>query len=183
MEVAKEVLAQIAPRIKEDFDGALAGCALSVIEHALGIIPPNEAGILSRKTEVLHMLHQANLTQIHALQVAERRYRKEMRRISTGIGTNIDFKLSLYQNPALLFGGSILIFFFVISGSVVWAGYELIAKGNNEIIAPEIFELISGCCGALLGYIGANTQQVINYYFGAKDPARIEVNSQQQEMR
>lgn len=62
-------------------------------------------------------------------------------------------------------GVVILVVFGIAVLMVLWGGYKILNGGVS--VEPGMFAAISAFIGTLIGYIAANAQSVVNYYFGS----------------
>jgi hypothetical protein len=102
-----------------------------------------KAAVLAQQTELANLAFATEKLYVEDVQDA-RKYRD-----------NKVFRLGVVI--LLSFGTAVLL--------VLWGGYKILSGGVS--VEPGMFAAITGFIGTLIGYIAANAQSVVNYYFGS----------------
>lgn len=63
-------------------------------------------------------------------------------------------------------GMAVLATFFLLMGVVTWGCFELLT-GGLRAADPSTVGIVTGLLGTVIGYVAANAQQVIAYFFGS----------------
>lgn len=102
-----------------------------------------KTAVLAQQTELANLAFATEKLYVEDVQDA-RKYRDDK---VFGLGVVI----------LLSFGTAVLL--------VLWGGYKILSGGVS--VEPGMFAAITGFIGTLIGYIAANAQSVVNYYFGS----------------
>lgn len=62
-------------------------------------------------------------------------------------------------------GVAILVTFAVSVSLVLYGGFSVVT--SSVVVDPSLFAAVSATIGTLIGYVAANAQSVINYFFGS----------------
>jgi len=138
-EIAGKV-ADIATKITGMADVDQAAAAINA-DPALAL--QFKTAVLAQQTELANLAFATEKLYVEDVQDA-RKYRDDK---VFGLGVVI----------LLSFGTAVLL--------VLWGGYKILSGGVS--VEPGMFAAITGFIGTLIGYIAANAQSVVNYYFGS----------------
>lgn len=70
------------------------------------------------------------------------------------------------RNNVFYLGCIILLTFAIIVASAMWASFQLMT-GGIEAKDPGVVATVSGLVGTVIGYVAANAQQVVSFFFGS----------------
>lgn len=170
---ALAILEEIAPTIRHSLLGPLSSSAVSVLENALQISPTDVADSDARREEVFRAIRLATPVQLHTIGKAEREYDLQMQELlkttpsrsaKARAGEHGDIKRN-HARRIFCIGIITLVAFLGVVSASLWGGYALVT-GKAAIKDMAMAEMVSGFGGTLLGYMSANAQQVMGYYFG-----------------
>jgi hypothetical protein len=170
----KKLVGGLAPTLGAALGGPMAGMAVKVIADAvLGKPDATEA-------EVSAALLNGNLTgeQIVALRSADKSFDVRMKELDIDImKVNQTTELAYVtdtNDARKAFGGNenvfalgvvILVSFAVLMGSVL-TGCFLMMTGYFKV-DPNVAAICAGLIGTVIGYVAANAQQVVSYFYGS----------------
>ena len=170
----KKLVGGIAPVLGTALGGPPAGQAIAMLGQALGL------GSDANETTVAAAVSTGKLSgeQIVAMQQAEQDFKLKME------GLRIDvLKINQAADGALIadtadarhtFGGNenvfvlgvcILVTFALLMGAVL-TGCFLLMTGYFKV-DPNVAAICSGLIGTVVGYVAANAQQVVSYFYGS----------------
>ena len=72
-------------------------------------------------------------------------------------------------------GMAILLTFAVAVSLVLWGGYEVLIVG--VAVDPGLFAAVTSFIGTLLGYVAAQAQSVVNYFFGSSSGSALKTDA------
>ena len=91
----------------------------------------------------------------------------ELAMVQTFTGDTQDARKTFGQQKAIFWLGVIvLIIFAVTMTAVLYACYSLL-NGGITIKDVSVVAAIAGMVGSVVGYVAANAQQVVGYFFGS----------------
>lgn len=169
----KKLVGGIAPVLGTALGGPLAGVAIKAIaDQMLGKPDATE-------TEVATALAQGlSGEQIVALKAAETAFDLEMKKLDIDVlkinqqteaayitDTNDARKAFAGNDNVYVLGVCILITFATLMGAVL-TGCFLMMTGYFSV-DPNIAAICSGMIGTVIGYVAANAQQVVSYFYGS----------------
>lgn len=170
----KKLVAGIAPVLGTALGGPLAGQAISMLGEALGL------GSNASETDVAAAVTSGKLTgeQIVAMKTAEQDFAVRMR------GLDIDvLKLNQASDAALIadavsarqtFGGNENVFVlgvwilstFALLMATVLVGLFFLMTGRVNV-DPGVLTACGTLIGTIVGYVAANAQQVVSFFYGS----------------
>jgi hypothetical protein len=163
---AAALLAGIAPSLHSALAGKLAHSALPLLEQALGISPSSDIRLPVRENAVLHGIGSATAAQLQEIRHAEISYKQAMHDILPLLPQRQEtLEGNRHSQRTFYVSLVVLLVFVLVIGVSLWAGYALVT-GAAEIKDTVMAEMVAGFGGTLLGYVSANAQQVMGYYFG-----------------
>jgi hypothetical protein len=170
----KKLIAAVAPSLGTALGGPLAGAAVKVLgDQILGNEDASEDEVAAAVVKGLSPEH------IVALKQADQSFAIRMRELDIDLS-----KLNAETEKAYLadtqdarkahgsdagvfwLGISILITFGGVMGAVLWGSFELMT-GGITVKDVAIVGMVSGLIGTVVGYVAANAQQVVAYFFGS----------------
>jgi hypothetical protein len=180
----KKLVAGVAPVLGTALLGPLGGQAVSMLGAALGLGPS------ASETDVAAMVTSGRLSdeQIVAMRTADQAFQTRMKELDIDI-----IKLNQEADRAYIadtsdarhaFGGNenvfvlgvcILITFGVLMASVL-VGCFLMMTGYFKV-DPNIMAVCAGLIGTVVGYVAANAQQVVSYFYGSSKGSKDSGNA------
>lgn len=79
-------------------------------------------------------------------------------------------------------GVMILITFALIMGAVLWCAWALLSKGELSI-DPGVAAAVFGLVGTVVGYVAANAQQVVTFFFGSSFGSKSKTDAMSDAIR
>jgi len=170
----KKLVGGIAPILGTALGGPLAGEAISMIGNALGL------GTSASASDVASAIASGQLTgdQIVAMKQAENDFTAKMRALDIDvmkvnqaadaalIADTADARHTFGSSePIFVLGVCILLGFVVLMGATL-AGCFALMTGYFHF-DPTVATFSSGLIGTVVGYVAANAQQVVSFYFGS----------------
>lgn len=171
----KKVLSTTAPVLATALGTPLAGQAVSVILGALGLDPAT-----SNEADIANALEKGKLTgeQMVALREADNTFKLEMARLNVDvqrladdmqrayIADTADARRTFGANENVFVLGVCILVGFVVLMVFTLVGCFLLLTGYFKF-DPNIATFCSGLIGTVVGYVAANAQQVVSYFFGS----------------
>lgn len=159
----KEIIAAVAPVAGTLLGGPLAGTAVKALSHAL-------LGRTDATEEQLAKLVEGGLNpdQIQALRQADVRLKElDLEETKAAIADTAHAR-GVHAGDAGVFwlGIAILATFAVVMVAVMWGSYELLV-GGLQVKDMGVVAVVFGFLGTVVGYVAANAQQVVAYFFGS----------------
>ncbi len=170
----KKLVNGLAPTLGTALLGPLGGMALKTIAAAV------TGNAEASEDEVAEALASGTLTgeQIVALRTANNQFELDMQHMQIDLAQlNAQTELAYVtdtSNARATFGGNenvfvlgvcILISFAVLMGAVL-LGCFLLMTGYFKV-DPNVAAICSGLIGTVVGYVAANAQQVVSYFYGS----------------
>lgn len=175
----KKLVGGIAPVLGTALGGPLAGQAISMLGQALGL------GDDASETTVAAAVSSGRLSgeQVVAMQQAEQDFKVKME------GLRIDvLKINQAADGALIadtadarhvFGehenvfllGCIILGAFALLMGLVLTGCFFLMTGRVQV-DPSTMAVCSGLIGTVVGYVAANAQQVVSFFYGSSKGAK-----------
>lgn len=170
----KKLVAGIAPVLGTALGGPLAGQAISMLGEALGL------GGNASETDVAAAVTSGKLTgeQVVALKAADQAFSVRMRELDIDV-----LKLNQASDAALIadavsarqtFGGNenvfvlgvwILLTFAALMATVL-VGLFFLMTGRVQV-DPGVLTACGTLIGTIVGYVAANAQQVVSFFYGS----------------
>lgn len=159
----KEVIATVAPVAGVLLGGPLAGTAIKVLSEVLLGRPDGTA-------EALEQVVQAGLSpeQLRAIQSADVRLKElDLDEIKASIADTTAARTAHAGDDGVFWLGiAILLTFAAVMTAVMWGSYQLLV-GGLTVKDMSIVAVVFGFLGTVVGYVAANAQQVVAYFFGS----------------
>jgi len=172
----KKALGGIAPAIVESLvpGGPLVRAGLNAALNAFGVgeadVPDNEQ---DATTLLAQKVQSATPEQLLALKQADNDMAKFMEKI--------DYKRdALYvedtqnaraahgdDNKVFWLGVMVLLTFATVMASALYGSYKIITGGMGTDLDAGIVAAVFGFLGTVVGYVAANAQQVVSFFFGS----------------
>lgn len=179
----KTAIGSIAPTLATMLGGPLAGTAVSALTSAFGLTPTGDQtkdlGAItavvqnsSMTPEVIAAVrkadqdHEAIMGQ-QGIDLKKLNADHELAISQTFTADTQDARKTFGQQKTILWMGvAVLITFAIIMVAVLWAAFQLLA-GGITIKDVSVVAAIAGMVGSVVGYVAANAQQVVGYFFGS----------------
>ena len=175
-ESLKNALGGIAPSLISSLvpGGPLVHAGISAALNAFGI---SEGDQPEDKQEAAQMLiekvQSATPEQILALKKADH----EMEQFMAEIGyketalfvddTKDARRANSDNNKVFWLGVVVLLTFATVMGFAMWGSYEMLSNGMGKDLDTGVVAAVFGFLGTAVGYVAANAQQVIAFFFGS----------------
>ena len=179
----KTALGSIAPTLATMLGGPLAGTAVSALLGAFGLTSTGDQG--RDLGAITAVVQNGTMTPeiIAAVRAADQKHAEtmgqqgidlkklnadhELAMVQTFTGDTQDARKTFGQQKAIFWLGVIvLIIFAVTMTAVLYACYSLL-NGGITIKDVSVVAAIAGMVGSVVGYVAANAQQVVGYFFGS----------------
>lgn len=162
----KSIVKAVAPTIGTALGGPLAGLGVKALSEALlGTDTGSES-------EVAAAVMGANPEQLLAMKQADQAFAVKMKELDIDldkafIADTSDARHVFAENKGVFrLGIVILMTFAIIMIAVLWGSFELMT-GGITIKDVAIVATVAGLVGTVVGYVAANAQQVVSYFFGS----------------
>jgi hypothetical protein len=174
----KTALSSIAPTLATMLGGPLAGTAVTALESAFGLTPGAGADGITKVMQTGQMTPEI----MSAIRAADQKHAEIIGQQGIDLAKlNADHEAAMEQiavddrkSARLVNSGrdavwwiavSILGTFAVIMGSVLYGCFVLIT-GGMPVKDASVVAAVSGLVGAVVGYVAANAQTVVNFIYG-----------------
>lgn len=162
----KSLVKIVAPAIATAFGSPLAGLGVRALSEALlGRDDGSEA-------DIEQAMLSATPDKLLELKKADQQFAAQMKAMDIDldkafIADTSDARHVFGANDNVFWlGVSILMTFAGIMGAVLWGSFEIMT-GGITIQDVAIVATVSGMIGTVVGYVAANAQQVVSYFFGS----------------
>ena len=170
----KDIIKQLAPIAGTLIGGPLGGMAVKVIGEAIGMSEPTVERVASAiQTGSLSLEQVAAIRQADAaLKVRMRELDLDEKKIEQAAealylaDTQDARKANAGDKGVFYLGIAVLVTFLLDMVATFWLIYSILT-GGITIKDVGIIAAVFGILGTLNGYVAANAQQVISYYFGS----------------
>lgn len=174
----KTALAGVAPTLAAMLGGPLAGAAVTALEGAFGLAPGAGADAVtsvmqsgSMTPDVLAAVRAAD--QRHAelmgqqgIDVMRLNADRDAAQLVAVIDDRKDArKINSNRDAVWWIAVAVLATFAGIMGAVLWGCWTLLS-GGITIKDVSVVAAVAGLVGAVVGYVAANAQTVVNFIFG-----------------
>lgn len=170
----KKIINAVAPVLGTALGGPMAGAAVKVIAGA--VLGDEDASEQQVTEAVMQGLSPESLVK---LREADNAFKVRMRELDIDLAklnaATEQAYLSDVQNARTSHGGSrgvfwlgiaILLTFAGVMVAVLWGSFQMIA-GLIPIKDAGFASTVAGLVGTVIGYVAANAQQVVGYFFGS----------------
>jgi hypothetical protein len=173
---------KLAPMIATGLGGPLIGGAVAALEGVFGITPEAGQTMDERQETLATAVAGATPDQLMGMRKADQDYKARMaeagfknqealaalavQRELAYLSDVQDARKANAQNPRVFwFGMVVMLTFAVVMGGALWGCY-LLLTGQLTVKDAATVAMVSGFVGTILGYVGANAQQVVGFVFG-----------------
>ena len=179
----KTAIGSIAPTLAAMLGGPLAGTAVGALASAFGLKSSGDSqkdaaavtAVVQDGAMTPEMLaavrkadqdHEAVMGQ-QGIDLLKLNADHESAMAETYTKDTQDARKTFGQQRAIFWLGiSVLLTFFVVMVAVLYAAF-LLLQGGITIKDVSVVAAIAGMVGSVVGYVAANAQQVIGYFFGS----------------
>lgn len=176
-------IAKLAPMIATGLGGPLAGGAVAALESVFGITPSVGQSADDRQQVLATAIAGATPDQLLAMRKADQDYQARMAEAgfknqetlaSVALQTEQayltdtqDARHANSQNDRVFWLGiAVLTIFAIVMFGALWGSYALLT-GEVAIKDPTTASMVAGFVGTIIGYVAANAQQVVSFFFGS----------------
>lgn len=161
----------------------LAGLAVSAISQAIGI---DLTG--SNKTQVTKAIQDATPEQLAALDAAEKKFQVDMKQMGysheeellrlelettkTFVDDTKDAREKFASSEGVFYLGLAILVTFAVLMAVALGGSYYLLTSANVVTNPGLVAAVFGLVGTIIGYVAANAQQVVGYFFGSSSGSK-----------
>lgn len=162
----KSIVKVVAPTIATALGGPFAGLGVKALSEAL---LGNEDGT---EDQIAEAVLAANPEQLAAMKQADQAFALKMKELDIDleksyVADTSDARHVFAENKGVFWLGiSVLVTFAVVMGGVLWGSFEILT-GGITVKDVAIVATVSGLIGTVVGYVAANAQQVVSYFFGS----------------
>jgi hypothetical protein len=177
------VLETLAPTIATAVGTPLLGGAVSALEGVFGLTPTSGASIQARQDAVATAVEGATPEQLAGIRKADQDYAARMAEAGfkdketiaqmalvetqTFVADTADArKTNAASDRVFILGCVILLTFAVVMGAALYGSYSLLI-GTIPVENAAVVGMVAGFVGTIIGYVGANAQQVVGFFFGS----------------
>ncbi len=177
------VLTKLAPMIATGLGGPLIGGAVAALEAVFGLSPSAGQSMDDRQQTLATAIAGATPDQLLALRKADQDYQARMAEAGfknqealaalafqteqAYLTDTQDARKANAQNERVFwFGMVVMMTFAVIMFAALWGSYLLLI-GDITVKDAAIAGMVSGFIGTIIGYVAANAQQVVSFFFGS----------------
>ena len=170
----KEIIKTIAPIAGTLIGGPLAGVAIKALGDAIGMEAPTQERIVeaikggSLTPDQMVAIRQADAAlkvKLRELDLDEKKIEQQSEKMYVDDTQNAR-KVHAGDRGVFWLGVAVLVTMALDTGSTFWLVYAILTEGL-KIKDVGIVAAVFGILGTLNGYIAANAQQVLSYYFGS----------------
>ena len=162
-----DILKQAAPALATAVLGPLGGIATSFLADKLGV-PQEELASALDKPENRVRLAELDIEWKKAVMAHEETMRAhDIEELKTQLADLASARQAHSQNHAVFWMGvAILCTFAAVMGLVLWGSFAIL-QGSITIKDVAVVAAVMGLIGTVVGYVAANAQQVVSYFFGS----------------
>lgn len=162
----KSIVKAVAPTIATALGGPFAGLGVKALSEAL---LGNSDGT---EDQVAEAVLAANPEQLLSIKQADQAFATRMKELDIDLEKNYiadtsDARHVFAENKGVFWLGiSVLVTFAAVMVGVLWGSFEILT-GGITVKDVAIVATVSGLIGTVVGYVAANAQQVVSYFFGS----------------
>ena len=177
------VVASVAPTIASAIGTPVAGAAVAALEAVFGITPKPSDGLDSRQNDVAAAIAGATPEQLAAMRKADQDYAARMaeagfkdkeaiaalqlQETQTFVADTADARKNNAANDRVFWLGVVILgTFAAIMSAALWGAYALLT-GKLPVVDAAVVGMVAGFVGTIIGYVSANAQQVVSFYYGS----------------
>jgi hypothetical protein len=177
------VLETLAPTIATAVGTPLLGGAVAALEGVFGLTPAAGASMQARQDAVATAVQGASPEDLAKVRKADQDYAARMteagfkdkeaiaamqlQETQTFVVDTADARrTNATSDRVFVLGCVILMTFAVVMGAALYGSYALLI-GKLPVENAAVVGMVAGFVGTIIGYVGANAQQVVGFFFGS----------------
>lgn len=175
----KKIVGAVAPTLGTALLGPMGGAAVKVIaDQVLGKPEATESevaeavmtGLNPEAIVELRKADQAFAIRLKELDIDIMRLNADLDKAY--VADVQDARQAHSKNPEVFWLGiAILVTFGLVMGAVMWGSFLLLTGGIKPKDVATV-GLVSGLIGTVVGYVAANAQQVVGYFYGSSQGSK-----------
>ena len=172
----KSIVRAVAPTVATALGSPLAGTAVKVLSDALLGKPDGT------EEEVAEAIKNATPEQLLALKKADNDYAIQIKeldiRLDEAYISDTQDARHVHSGDQRVFwlGVCVLVTFAAVISGVLFSAHQILL-GGLKIADPSTVAVVFTLIGTLVGYVAANAQQVIGYFFGSSKGSSDKTNA------
>jgi hypothetical protein len=175
-EAGEGLLRTVAPTVATALGGPLAGTAVRFLADKL--LGDPDAPL----EDVARALQTATPEQLIQIKQIDTAFALEMKKADIALEQS---HMADTQNARAVHGGDgkvfwlgiiILVTFAGTMGAAMWGSWKLLTNGMT-VVDVGVVAALFGFLGTVVGYIAAQAQQVVNYYFGSSSGSKTKTDA------
>lgn len=180
----KTIVKSIAPTIGTALGGPLAGTAVKVLGNIL--LGNEDAGHTEVEQAILNGLPPDIIAK---LKEADQAFAVRMKELDIDLAklnasTEVAYLQDVQSARATMgrdsgvywLGITILLVFAGVMGAVLWGSFAILT-GGITIKDVAVVATVSGLVGTVVGYVAANAQQVVGYFYGSSQGSKAKTDA------
>lgn len=177
------VLETLAPTIATALGTPVLGGAVVALESVFGLTPTATASMDDRQAAIATAVQGATPEQLAAVRKADQDYaarmveagfankealaKLEIQETQTFVQDTADARRANASNERVFWLGVVILGTFGgIMFASLWGAYALLT-GQLPVKDVAMVGMVSGFVGTIIGYVSANAQQVVSFFFGS----------------
>ncbi|AIY40198.1 hypothetical protein LT85_1040 [Collimonas arenae] len=175
------VVEKLAPMIATGVGGPLAGGAMAALESVFNLTPAADVTADTRQSQLAAAISGATPDQLLAMTQANQNYQLQMATVgfkdkealaalaqqqTLAYVSDTQDARKYTSNKVFWLGIAVLTTFAVVMVMALVGCYEVLT-GGITIKDVAVVAAVAGLIGSVVGYVAANAQQVIGYFFGS----------------
>lgn len=177
------VLEEVAPTIATALGTPVLGGAVAALEAVFGLTPDKSASMDSRQENIAAAVAGATPDQIAAMRKADQDYAVAMAQAGFAdkeaiarlavqeeqiyVTDTADARAKNAANARVFWLGVVILATFGgVMSAALWGAYGILT-GKVPIVDAAVVGMVSGFVGTIIGYVSANAQQVVSFYYGS----------------
>lgn len=188
---ALTVVEKLAPTIASVLGGPLLGGGVAALEGVFGLTPAPSTSMDDRQAAVAAAISGATPDQLLALKKADQDYAVQMAtlgfkdtemlaqlaqaKIQTYVSDTQDARK--YKDDKVFWLGVVILITFAVTMGMAMYGCYSILTGGITIKDVAVVAAVAGFIGSVVGYVAANAQQVVGYFFGSSAGSEAKTNA------
>jgi hypothetical protein len=177
------VIENLAPTIASAIGTPLLGGAVAALEGVFGLTPPTSSTLSERQDSIASAVTIATPEELAAVRKADQDYAARMAEAgfkdkeaiaalqlqeqALYVGDTADARRANANNDRVFWlGVVILTTFAAIMFASLWGAYALLT-GDLPVSNSAVVGMVSVFVGTVIGYVSANAQQVVGFFFGS----------------
>jgi hypothetical protein len=177
------VIENLAPVIATAVGTPLLGGAVSALEAVFGLTPAPTASMSDRQAAVATAVTGATPAQLAAVRAADQQYALQMAEAGfkdketiaqlgvtdeqVYVADTEDARRANAANQRVFWLGIVILGTFAAMMSAAMYGSYALLTGKLPVTNAAVVGMVAGFVGTIIGYVSANAQQVVGFYYGS----------------